>query len=164
MTSSTSPGGATGADRTERSSRGTSCSAPASSAPRRRGVFDHVGLRVRDLAASARFYSIVLAPLGFEQITDTPELVEFGALSLGPGEPVTAPLHFAFLARTREDVDAFHRAGVEAGYRDNGPPGIRKYAPDYYAAFLLDPDGHNVEAVYRDPETRESWSWIRWDP
>lgn len=125
-------------------------------------MFDHVGLYVRDLAESVRFYSAVLPPLGFEQITDKPNLVEFGSLSLSQGEPATAPIHFAFLARTREDVDAFHRAGVEAGYRDNGPPGIRKYAPDYYAAFLLDPDGHNVEAVHRDAATRASWSWIRW--
>jgi catechol 2,3-dioxygenase-like lactoylglutathione lyase family enzyme len=125
-------------------------------------MFDHVHLRVRDLAASTRFYSAVLAPLGFEQTTDTPDLVEFGSLSLSADEPVTAPLHFAFLARTREDVDAFHRAGVSAGYRDNGPPGLRSYAPDYYAAYLLDPDGHNVEAVHRSRETRASWSWIRW--
>jgi catechol 2,3-dioxygenase-like lactoylglutathione lyase family enzyme len=127
-------------------------------------MFDHVGLRVRNLEESTRFYRVVLAPLGFEQTTDTPELVEFGALALGEEEPVTAPIHFAFLARTREAVDAFHRAGVEAGFRDNGAPGIRKYAPDYYAAFLLDPDGHNVEAVHRDPRERESWTWIRWEP
>jgi catechol 2,3-dioxygenase-like lactoylglutathione lyase family enzyme len=126
-------------------------------------LFDHVGLNVRDLAESARFYSIVLQPLGFDQITDTPELAEFGSLSLREGEPVTHPIHFAFLARTQADVDAFHRAGIEAGYRDNGPPGIREYAPDYYAAYLLDPDGHNVEAVYRTPETRADWSWIRFE-
>jgi catechol 2,3-dioxygenase-like lactoylglutathione lyase family enzyme len=126
-------------------------------------MFDHLGLSVRDLAESTRFYETVLRPLGFEQTSDTPELVEFGALSLSAEEPVTAPVHFAFLARTREAVDAFHRAGVEAGYRDNGAPGIREYAEDYYAAYLLDPDGHNVEAVHRDPEERASWSWIRWN-
>jgi catechol 2,3-dioxygenase-like lactoylglutathione lyase family enzyme len=126
-------------------------------------MFDHVHLRVRELAESTRFYATVLRPLGFEQTTATPGLAEFGALSLSAEEPVTAPVHFAFLARTREDVDAFHRAGVDAGYRDNGAPGIREYAADYYAAYLLDPDGHNVEAVHRDPETRTSWAWIRWD-
>jgi catechol 2,3-dioxygenase-like lactoylglutathione lyase family enzyme len=125
-------------------------------------MFDHVHLRVRDLRKSARFYSTVLGPLGFEQITDTPELVEFGSLSLSEEAPATAPLHVAFLARTRDDVDAFHRAAVEAGFRDNGAPGIREYAADYYAAYLLDPDGHNVEAVHRDAATRASWSWIRW--
>jgi catechol 2,3-dioxygenase-like lactoylglutathione lyase family enzyme len=127
-------------------------------------MFDHVGLGVRDLAESTRFYSIVLAPLGFDQTTDTPDLVEFGALSLKAEQPATPRLHFAFLARTRQDVDAFHRAGVEAGYRDNGEPGIREYARDYYAAYLLDPDGHNVEAVHRDPAERESWTWLRWEP
>ena len=125
-------------------------------------MFDHVHLRVRNLPASTLFYSVVLAPLGFDQITDTPELVEFGSLSLSQGEPVTRPLHFAFLARTRGDVDAFHHAGVEAGFRDNGAPGIREYADDYYAAYLLDPDGHNVEAVHRSAETRADWNWIRW--
>jgi catechol 2,3-dioxygenase-like lactoylglutathione lyase family enzyme len=127
-------------------------------------LFDHVHLRVRDLAASTRFYASVLAPLGFEQTTDTAELVEFCALSLSEEEPATAPLHFAFLARTREQVDAFHRAGLEAGFPDNGAPGIREYADDYYAAYLLDPDGHNVEAVHRDAATRASWSWLRWNP
>jgi catechol 2,3-dioxygenase-like lactoylglutathione lyase family enzyme len=126
-------------------------------------VFDHVHLRVRDLRESTGFYTTVLAPLGFEQTTDTPELVEFGALSLSEGEPRTDAIHFAFLARTREEVDAFHRAGVEAGYPDNGAPGVREYAPDYYAAYLLDPDGHNVEAVHRAAETRASWTWIRWE-
>lgn len=127
-------------------------------------MFDHVHLRVRDLPESTRFYAAVLAPLGFLQTTDTPELVEFGALSLSAGEPPTEPLHFAFLARTREAVEAFHHAGLGEGYLDHGPPGFREYAEDYYAAYLVDPDGHNVEAVHRDPKTRASWAWIRWEP
>jgi catechol 2,3-dioxygenase-like lactoylglutathione lyase family enzyme len=127
-------------------------------------MFDHVGINVRDLDESRRFYTVVLAPLGFELDTERPDLVEFGALSLGRQEPPTPPLHFAFLARTREAVDAFHAAGVDAGYQSNGAPGLRNYAPDYYAAYLLDPDGHNVEAVYREPATRRSWAWLQWEP
>jgi catechol 2,3-dioxygenase-like lactoylglutathione lyase family enzyme len=127
-------------------------------------VFDHVHLRVRDLEASRRFYAAVLEPLGFPLTTETPELVEFGALSLSEEGPPTHPLHFAFLARTREAVAAFHRAGIERGYQDNGAPGVREYAPDYYAAYLLDPDGHNVEAVHRDPQTRAGWDWLGWRP
>jgi catechol 2,3-dioxygenase-like lactoylglutathione lyase family enzyme len=127
-------------------------------------VFDHVHLRVRDLEASRRFYETVLEPLEFPLTGETPELVEFGALSLSEEDPLTQPLHFAFLARTREAVAAFHRAGLEGGYRDNGGPGVREYAPDYYAAYLLDPDGHNVEAVHRDPQTRAGWKWLSWKP
>jgi catechol 2,3-dioxygenase-like lactoylglutathione lyase family enzyme len=127
-------------------------------------VFDHVHLRVRDLEASRRFYAAVLRPLGFPLTTETAELVGFGALSLSEESPATQPLHFAFLARTREAVAAFHRAGIEGGYPDNGVPGIRDYAADYYAAYLLDPDGHNVEAVHRDPETRAGWDWLSWKP
>jgi catechol 2,3-dioxygenase-like lactoylglutathione lyase family enzyme len=127
-------------------------------------VFDHVHLRVRDLDASRRFYAAVLEPLGFPVTAEAPELVEFGALSLSEDGPPTQPHHFAFLARTREAVAAFHRAGIEGGYRDNGAPGIREYAPDYYAAYLLDPDGHNVEAVHRDQATRAGWDWLSWKP
>jgi catechol 2,3-dioxygenase-like lactoylglutathione lyase family enzyme len=126
-------------------------------------VFDHVHLRVGDLGESRRFYAAVLSPLGFELTTDRPELVEFGALSLSHELPRTERVHLAFLARTREDVDAFHRAGIDAGFRDNGGPGLREYASDYYAAYLLDPDGHNVEAVHRSAETRAGWSWIRFE-
>lgn len=109
------------------------------------------------MAASARFYGLVLAPLGIEQTSEDP--CEFGALSLVQ-RPPRERLHLAFIAETRSAVEAFHRAGVEAGYRDNGGPGLRSYAPDYFAAYLLDPDGHNIEAVYRRPETRARWSWL----
>lgn len=64
--------------------------------------------------------------------------------------PATRGLHLCFAARSREQVDAFHRAGVEAGFRSNGAPGFRDYGPGYYAAFLLDPDGNTIEAIYRD--------------
>jgi catechol 2,3-dioxygenase-like lactoylglutathione lyase family enzyme len=113
---------------------------------------------VSNLAASAAFYRIVLEPLGIEQ-TSSGEYVEFGALSLVQ-RPPSETVHLAFIATTRSAVQEFHRAGREAGYRDNGSPGLRDYAPDYYAAYLLDPDGHNVEAVHRSPETRSNWSWL----
>jgi catechol 2,3-dioxygenase-like lactoylglutathione lyase family enzyme len=127
-------------------------------------MFDHVDLNVSDLEASKRFYATVLAPLGLALTWEGDGSAEFGALSLTQRKPVTEHLHLAFLARTPDEVDAFHRAGIEAGYRDNGTPGLREYAPDYYASYLLDPDSHNVEAVYREPATRNAWSWLRWEP
>jgi catechol 2,3-dioxygenase-like lactoylglutathione lyase family enzyme len=127
-------------------------------------MFDHVDLNVSDLEASKRFYATVLAPLGVGLTWEGEVSAEFGALSLTQREPVTEHVHLAFLARTREEVDAFHRAGIDAGYRDNGAPGLRDYARDYYASYLLDPDSHNVEAVYREPMTRAAWSWLRWEP
>jgi catechol 2,3-dioxygenase-like lactoylglutathione lyase family enzyme len=127
-------------------------------------LFDHVDLNVSDLEASRRFYATVLAPLGVTLTWEGEGSAEFGALSLTQRKPVTEHLHLAFLARTREEVDAFHRVGIEAGYGDNGAPGLRDYAADYYASYLLDPDSHNVEAVYREPATREAWSWLRWEP
>jgi catechol 2,3-dioxygenase-like lactoylglutathione lyase family enzyme len=123
-------------------------------------LFDHVELPVSDLSASAAFYGAALAPLGVEEGHRTETAVEFGALELRRRPPRDL-LYVAFIAETREAVDAFHRAGLDAGGRDNGPPGIRRYAPDYYAAYLLDPDGHNVEAVHRSPETRAKWTWLR---
>lgn len=113
-----------------------------------------------NLAASAAFYRTVLPPLGIEQNHLSDATAEFGALSLVPRAP-KEPLHLAFIAESREHVEAFHRAGLEAGGRDNGAPGLRDYAPDYFAAYLLDPDGNNVEAVHRSPETRARWSWLR---
>jgi catechol 2,3-dioxygenase-like lactoylglutathione lyase family enzyme len=120
-------------------------------------VFAHVELPVADFERSAAFYRAVLQPLGISQTTDEPP--EFGALTLVL-EPEPPRLHLAFVAVTREAVEEFHRAGIAAGGRDHGPPGLREYATDYHAAYVLDPDGHNVEAVHRSAETRAGWSWL----
>jgi catechol 2,3-dioxygenase-like lactoylglutathione lyase family enzyme len=115
-----------------------------------RPIFDHVHLRVRDLQASKAFYATVLEPLGIPLLLDTEHLLGFANLALSADGPPTEHAHVAFIARSRRAVDAFHEAGVAAGYRDNGAPGLRDYMPGYYAAYLLDPDGTNVEALYRD--------------
>ena len=118
-------------------------------------MYDHVGLKVKDVDASVRFYSAVLAPLGL--MLDSQDKTWAG---LGPkGAPAlwlyqadrdasASGTHVAFTARDRAAVDRFHAAGLEAGGSDNGKPGVRAdYGPKYYAAFLVDPDGNNVEAV-----------------
>jgi catechol 2,3-dioxygenase-like lactoylglutathione lyase family enzyme len=116
-------------------------------------VFDHVGLRVSNLGESARFYQTVLQPLGVSKTWDDGELVEFGELALSADGPVSAHVHLGFDAASREQVEEFHERGLAAGFRSNGAPGYReRYSPDYFAAYLLDPDGNNVEAVWRDPE------------
>ena len=118
-------------------------------------VFDHVKIGVRDPVASIAFYSTVLAALEIPPLWEGERGAQFANLVLsGDAEP-GGPIHIGFVARSREEVDAFHRAGIEAGYRDNGAPGVREqYSSDeagrYYAAFLLDPDGNNVEAVRRE--------------
>jgi catechol 2,3-dioxygenase-like lactoylglutathione lyase family enzyme len=114
-------------------------------------MIDHVTIRVSDLEASKAFYSCVLAPLGLEPRADEAG-VEWGDFSIAAdGGPVAQNVHIAFPAQNREEVDAFHRAAMEAGYRDNGPPGERPiYHEGYYGAFVLDPDGNNVEAVFHD--------------
>jgi catechol 2,3-dioxygenase-like lactoylglutathione lyase family enzyme len=115
-------------------------------------VFDHVGLRVADRAASERFYRTVLEPLGIEPSHDNPDFIEWDDLALAaatPDRPVTRHLHIGFVARTREHAEAFWRTGVEAGYESDGAPGERpEYGADYYGAFLLDPDGNSAEAVH----------------
>jgi len=116
---------------------------------RRGGNVDHVWLRVADVEASRRFYEVA----GFATRTDTPERVSFrgaegGTFSVVAGGRRTENLHMAFPARDDLEVDAFHQALVAAGYRDNGAPGERRvYHPGYYAAFVLDPDGNNIERV-----------------
>jgi catechol 2,3-dioxygenase-like lactoylglutathione lyase family enzyme len=117
-------------------------------------MYDHIGLRVKDLAASVRFYETALGALGHALGPRDDASAGFGppgepALWLyGAGSAAGGGAHLAFRAATREAVDRFHAAGVGAGGRDNGAAGPRPdYGPTYYAAFLTDPDGNNVEAV-----------------
>jgi catechol 2,3-dioxygenase-like lactoylglutathione lyase family enzyme len=119
-------------------------------------VIDHVHIRVADAQASVAFYRAILEPLGIPAVWEDEDGAQFANLVVTDGDPYTSgPVHVAFVAESREQVDAFYRAGIEAGGRDNGPPGVREqYSSDaggrYYAAFLLDPDGNNVEAVRRE--------------
>ena len=121
-----------------------------------RVVVDHVHIRVRDAATSVAFYKAVLDPLGIPPLWERENGAQLANLVVTDGEPTTSgPVHIAFVADSRDQVDAFHRAGLEAGGRDNGPPGVREqYSSEeggrYYAAFVLDPDGNNVEAVCRE--------------
>lgn len=118
-------------------------------------MFDHVKFGVRDFAASKAFYLEALQPLGVTVVSEGPpaygvELSGDGktSLCLFQTDEKPAHLHLAFVAGTREQVDAFHRAALEAGGRDNGAPGLRpNYHANYYAAFVIDLDGHNIEAV-----------------
>jgi catechol 2,3-dioxygenase-like lactoylglutathione lyase family enzyme len=117
-------------------------------------IFDHVQIAARDLKASAAFYRTVLEPLGIPVVAEWEGAVQFANLVVTTKVTPGGPGHIAFVAASPAHVDAFHRAGIEAGYEDHGPPGIReRYSSQeggqYYAAFLLDPDGNNIEAVHR---------------
>jgi catechol 2,3-dioxygenase-like lactoylglutathione lyase family enzyme len=120
---------------------------------RRDGVIDHLWIRVADLDASKRFYETIAPHAGLEVRRNTPERVRFvdrsgGSFSLVAGEQPTEHVHIAFVGDSNAAVAAFHEAAVAAGYRDNGGPDERAvYHPGYYGAFVLDPDGHNVEVV-----------------
>jgi catechol 2,3-dioxygenase-like lactoylglutathione lyase family enzyme len=116
-------------------------------------VIDHVGIRVSDRQASERFYTTVFAAIGKELTHSGEDFAEWDDFALDADDrPVTRNLHIAFYVPTHELVHAFHRAGVEAGYADDGAPGPRpQYGPDYYGGFLRDPDGNSVEAVYDTP-------------
>jgi catechol 2,3-dioxygenase-like lactoylglutathione lyase family enzyme len=118
------------------------------------GFLDHLKLAVEDLATSKAFYAAALAPLGAHALDYPNNEVAYGRpgeedFILVAGGPTRPTLHIAFAARTREEVDAFHAAALAAGATDNGAPGLRpEYHDGYYGAFVLDPDGHNVEAVH----------------
>jgi catechol 2,3-dioxygenase-like lactoylglutathione lyase family enzyme len=124
------------------------------------GMLDHLGIGVADYERSRAFYEKALEPLGYNL------LLEFSGAAAGfgkedggrpaffieaHGEPARGRLHIAFKAESRELVDAFHAAAIDAGGTDNGAPGIRWYHDDYYGAYVLDPDGNNVEAVCHEP-------------
>jgi catechol 2,3-dioxygenase-like lactoylglutathione lyase family enzyme len=133
-------------------------------------VFDHVMISVTDRAASERFYRTVLSVLGAEPVNSDDEIVEWedwDVLGTDPEHPVSRGLHIGFRAPSREAVDAFWQAGVDAGFRDDGEPGPRTvYGPDYYGGFLLDPDGNSAEAVHFErrepvPDGQIDHLWIR---
>jgi catechol 2,3-dioxygenase-like lactoylglutathione lyase family enzyme len=120
-------------------------------------VIDHVGLGVADYAISKKFFESALAPLGYSLV------MEFGGSAAGFGahgkpdfwisQGPAVPVHVAILSPDRATVDAFHKAALAAGGRDNGAPGLRpEYHPNYYGAFVYDPDGNNIEAVCHSPE------------
>jgi catechol 2,3-dioxygenase-like lactoylglutathione lyase family enzyme len=124
-------------------------------------MIDHIGLSVADYEPSKAFYLAALAPLGyalFMEVTEAGPYAGFGAggkpdFWLGKGTATAPRVHVAFQASDRATVRAFYDAALAAGARDNGRPGLRpEYHPNYYGAFVLDPDGHNIEAVCHEPE------------
>jgi catechol 2,3-dioxygenase-like lactoylglutathione lyase family enzyme len=130
---------------------GNSAEAVHHGALREGGAVDHLWIRVADVAAAKRFYELVAAYAGFRLRRDLPERAQFagesGSFSVVQGTPAEH-VHLAFPVDENAAVEAFHRAATEAGYRDNGAPGERPhYHPGYYGAFVLDPDGNNVELV-----------------
>jgi catechol 2,3-dioxygenase-like lactoylglutathione lyase family enzyme len=115
---------------------------------RQTGEIDHVRLRTRDVAAIRRFYVATGHELGVDEADHVQIVTGDASVSYVAGDPPSEHIHLAFGVTTNAAVDAFHRAAIEAGYRDNGAPGERAaYHPGYYGAFVLDPDGHNIEAV-----------------
>ena len=124
-------------------------------------MIDHTGIGVADVSRAAAFYDAALAALGLRRVRQIPDGVGSDGVGYGVDYPVfwidrfhphSVRQHTAFVARSRAEVDAFYKAAIAAGGTDNGAPGLRDhYRPNYYAAFVLDPDGNNMEAVYRGP-------------
>lgn len=128
-------------------------------------MIDHTGVLVSDFEKSKAFYKSALAPIGYVLLMEIPAAVTGHVDVAGFGEPQKPdfwiskgaankpPVHIAFRVASRAAVDAFYKAALAAGGKDNGAPGIRPhYHPNYYGAFVLDPDGHNIEAVCHEPE------------
>jgi catechol 2,3-dioxygenase-like lactoylglutathione lyase family enzyme len=127
-------------------------------------MIDHTGIVVSDYQKSKQFYLSALAPIGYKlhmefpaSVTGSADVAGFGEPEkpdfwISNGNPNNPPLHIAFRVANRNLVDAFYKAAIGAGGRDNGGPGVRPhYHPNYYGAFVLDPDGHNIEAVCHEP-------------
>jgi catechol 2,3-dioxygenase-like lactoylglutathione lyase family enzyme len=125
-------------------------------------LIDHIGIAVRDIEASGRFYRAVFEVLEVPLGGETPEYLWADELFISTAHSteaagqLTGRQHIAFQAKSREMVDRFYYAGLKGGGLDNGAPGERSYHPGYYAAFVLDPDGNNIEAVYRGEATRSA--------
>jgi catechol 2,3-dioxygenase-like lactoylglutathione lyase family enzyme len=121
-------------------------------------MFDHVVFGVSDYPASKAFFLEALAPIGMAVLSEGPSGIELSAdgktsLCIFQTDVKPAHLHLAFVARNREQVEAFHRAAIKAGGKDNGGPGMRpNYSGKYFAAFVIGPDGHNIEVVCHEPE------------
>jgi catechol 2,3-dioxygenase-like lactoylglutathione lyase family enzyme len=121
-------------------------------------LLDHVHLRVADIEVSKAFYGAVLEAVGLDFTFEGPGYFASDELFVSADGPPTTGLHIAFQARDQETVQRFHAAALAAGGRDNGAPGERGYHPGYYGAYVLDPDGNNVEAVYHGPAKRSAAS------
>lgn len=121
-------------------------------------MIDHLGIDVSNYPLAKTFYATALAPLGYQVVVEYGDTAGFGANEnadfwISQGDATQPIVHVAFQCSKRDQVDKFHAAALKAGGTDNGPPGIRAdYSPTYYAAFVLDPDGHNIEAVCHRPE------------
>jgi catechol 2,3-dioxygenase-like lactoylglutathione lyase family enzyme len=128
-------------------------------------LIDHVHLRARNFTNTRYFYEKVLAVLGVKIEQSGKNWFQVDELFVDAADAKTVPthIHLAFQAKDREAVDAFYKAALAAGGTDNGPPGERHYHPGYYGAFVLDPDGNNIEAVFHGPVRRSAES-VRLDP